>query len=262
MTESQTDPGQMWDKAAKMYNQMAAMEKEFTLNQINAIPILKSDTVLDCGCGPGRITVPVAARAKSVTAMDCAPKMLDYCKENVAKSGFNNVQFELLDFNKVTAGKEVAKHDIVICSRSAGLSDLERLTSFANKIVAIICWANAPSIPPILNDIFKGCSKDSEEIKTEAPDRRRGYNLMFNEVYDMGYEPNVSIVDDGFTRTFTGYDEAYENIMQLGKVDTDKKDVFKNNLNKWLIQNPDGSVTFLRETRSMVIWWEVSPKQF
>jgi 2-polyprenyl-3-methyl-5-hydroxy-6-metoxy-1,4-benzoquinol methylase len=62
------------DQSANMYNQVAKMEKSYTLNQINAFETSKNDTILDIGCGPGRISVPMAQRAKSVTSLDSSPK--------------------------------------------------------------------------------------------------------------------------------------------------------------------------------------------
>ena len=32
-------------------------------------------------------------------------------------------------------------------------------------------------------------------------DRRLGYNVFYNMVYDLGYDPNIKIVTDGFTKT-------------------------------------------------------------
>jgi tRNA/tmRNA/rRNA uracil-C5-methylase (TrmA/RlmC/RlmD family) len=80
-----------WDDNAAFYDQMAKMEAIFTLNQINCFDTDPSDTVLDVGCGPGRIAVPMARRAKSVTAMDSSSKMLGYCLKNAEEAGLTNV---------------------------------------------------------------------------------------------------------------------------------------------------------------------------
>jgi 2-polyprenyl-3-methyl-5-hydroxy-6-metoxy-1,4-benzoquinol methylase len=58
------------------------MEKLHTLNQVNALPLLPDDTLLDVGCGPGRLSVPLAQRVKSVTSLDVSEEVLKFCRKN------------------------------------------------------------------------------------------------------------------------------------------------------------------------------------
>jgi hypothetical protein len=87
--------------------------------------------------------------------------------------------------------------------------------------------------------------------------RRIGNNLFYNKVYDLGYEPNVRIVDDGFERVFKNRDEAYAELLKL---DRDPKDVdmniFKSNVDKYLKDQKNGTVYFLAKTKTMVLWFE------
>jgi len=50
-------------------------------------------SVLDFGCGAGRLTVPLARRAARVTACDVAPSVLEHARQNVAEAGLSNVMF-------------------------------------------------------------------------------------------------------------------------------------------------------------------------
>ena len=75
------DPAVAWGKVATMYDGMAKLEKEFTLNQVNAMILSKEDSVVDIGCGSGRLSVPIAQRVKPVTSVDVADEMLAKCKE-------------------------------------------------------------------------------------------------------------------------------------------------------------------------------------
>jgi len=253
--------GNMWDTDAvsKMYNKMSALEKHYTLNQINALPLLPTDDVLDFGCGPGRITVPVAMRVHSVTAADSARLMLKLCKQNADSAHLKNVTPLYLDFDNAVPEKDVGKHDVVICSRSAGLSDLEKLSSFSKRIVAINIWANAPSIPDLLGKLFAG-THDGSLFPVRKSDRRFGYNLFFNIVYDLGYEPNIHIVEDGFTCCYATKEDAYADLISLGEVDIDKTAIFQRNVDQFLTRNLDGGYTFLMETRSCISWWDVTAK--
>jgi SAM-dependent methyltransferase len=250
---------------ACFYNRMASMEKAFTLNQVNALPLLTGDTLLDMGCGPGRLSVPLAQRVKSVTSLDVSEEVLKYCRMNADAAGLSNLTTRKLDFEEAVAGENVDMHDVVICSRSVGLRDLRKLTSFAKRLTAIVTFANAPSIPHLLSDIFDGTSAETAQKPSFAAfgmDRRINYNVFFNIVYDMGYEPNARIVEDGFTKEYACREEAYEDIVTLRKVDDDKIDVFRKNLDPYLTKNDKGGVTFFLETRTCVMWWEKNPKKF
>lgn len=246
----------IWDNASRMYNQMIKMEASFTLNQIDAMPLSINDEVLDCGCGPGRITMPVAKRVKSVTAMDSSELMLNACKDNVKEENLNNVDFVFLDFNTVDVEKDLKKFDVVICSRSNGYSNLVKLSSMSKKIVAIVTWANAPTIPHILSVLFENTHEESNIFP--PTDRRISYNILINQVYDLGYEPNVSIVEDGFIKTFASKEDAYKELSQLKEFDSSKMDIFKSNVDNFLTENKDGTFTFLTKTKSAVIWWNVN----
>jgi len=246
----------MWDKSSDMYNRMAGMEKTYTLNQINAFDTSPEDTVLDIGCGPGRISVPMAMRAKSVTALDSSEKMLSCCRQNALEAGLSNLKPLLLDWETAEPDKNLEKHDIVIASRSPGMTDILKLSSFARKYAVVIAWANAPNIPTVIGDLFKGVEEGGRKMPPLGIDRNVGYNVTWNIIYDAGYNPNVRIVTDGFTRDFTNREQAYTELWKLRETAGNIPEVFRNNADSWLTNNSDGSVTFRRETRSFVMWWK------
>jgi len=51
------------------------------------------DRVLDFGCGAGRLTLPLARRARNVVACDIAPTILDHARRNAEQAGLYNVAF-------------------------------------------------------------------------------------------------------------------------------------------------------------------------
>ena len=54
--------------------------------------------VLDMGCGPGRLTVPIArqvGREGRVVALDMQPGMLDRARERAEAAGLSNIEFVL-----------------------------------------------------------------------------------------------------------------------------------------------------------------------
>ena len=261
--QTEGNPSNMFDndQSANMYNQVAKMEKSYTLNQLNAFTTTKNDTILDIGCGPGRISVPMAQRARSVTSLDSSEKMLAHCKRNALEAGVTNINTLLLDWKDAELGKNIEQHDIVIASRSPGATDLKKLSSFAKKWVVTIAWANGPNIPMIVGDLFTGVP-EARKFPPMRNDRRISYNVTYNMIYDMGYEPNIRVVTDGFTKDFSSKEDAYKDLWQLNSITGEIPPVFRQNVDKWLSKNAQGGVTFRRETRSYVIWWDPNPVKF
>jgi len=54
---------------------------------------LPLDNALDYGCGVGRLTIPLARRARHVTGCDVAPTMLTLAAQNSAQAGLDNTTF-------------------------------------------------------------------------------------------------------------------------------------------------------------------------
>lgn len=57
--------------------------------------------LLDVGCGPGTITVDLAARVRRVTALEVTEEALDLCRQTVADAGTTNVDFRTGDVHRL-----------------------------------------------------------------------------------------------------------------------------------------------------------------
>lgn len=247
-----------WNRLARYYDQISKLEAGYTLNQLDCLDISPEDTILDIGCGPGRISVPVALRAKSVTALDAFNAMLEICAENARSARVNNISTVLIDWKNAVIGENIQKHDIVIASRSVGLTDPNKLNAAANKYAVMIGWApvHSPSIGTLFDGVAEACTmKFSNE---NDPIRRYifGYQHAFNQVYEMGALPNVRVVKDGFSRHYSTRKEAYCDLATLQEFPSEKQRQFENNVDLFLTQEADGSVTYRCERWSYVLWWK------
>ncbi|MCQ4637055.1 methyltransferase domain-containing protein [Anaerovorax odorimutans] len=251
--DDSVDLAEVWGRSADMYDRMAKMEKPYTQMQIDRILAGPEDSVMDIGCGPGRLTVPLAQKAGRVTALDLAPRMLEYCEKNVRAAGLDNVTIKEMDWETAQLGKDFEKHDVVVVSRTVALNDLIRLNQTANKYVFLLSFAQMPSLKIIRDDLFRGIE---EGLMQPREDRMFGYNLTFNMLYDLGINPNVNVITDGFTKDFESREAAYDDLRLLGEVPPEKMDIFRRNVDPWLKENPQGGVTFRRETKTYIIWWE------
>jgi SAM-dependent methyltransferase len=57
-------------------------------------PDFEPESVLEYGCGPGRLAIPFARRTGSVTAVDRSPAMLSVARREAAKQNVGNIHFK------------------------------------------------------------------------------------------------------------------------------------------------------------------------
>ena len=43
-------------------------------------------------------------------------------------------------------------------------------------------------------------------------ERMFGYNVTFNQLYDLGIDPFLKVIEDGFERVYNSKEEAYEDL--------------------------------------------------
>ncbi|MDR2610185.1 MAG: class I SAM-dependent methyltransferase [Clostridiales Family XIII bacterium] len=251
-----------WDNEAPFYSRMVQMEKNYTLKQLDLLEVAPEDTVLDVCCGPGRLVVPLSKRAARVTGLDASPVMLELLQEYAKAEGDESrIDTILMDWEDKDEVRALGAYDVVVTSRSAGLFDIPELVRLARKWVMCIIWANdSPSIPQVVGALFEGTREHgAPPFHFPQQDRRLGNNILYNRVYDMGFDPNVRIIDDGWERVFASREEAYAELLKLGKhgIDEGREAVFRANCDAFLTDQPDGAVKYFAPTKSMVIWWNV-----
>ncbi|KFZ37795.1 hypothetical protein HR45_08030 [Shewanella mangrovi] len=247
-----------WNQITDMYDGMAKLERRYTQMQVDCMPITADDTVVDIGCGPGRLSVPMAQKAQSVTSVDAFDNMLSRCMHNASLAGISNITPKLQDWNSDDAIEQIGIHDIAVASRSVGFSDLLKLNKIARKYAVVMSFANAPSLREIQLSFLQGVI-DTPPVP-HANDRNFGYNITFNMLYDMGAEPNIRIVDDGYEAQFASREEAYEAMRFVGDIPADKEAQYRANVDKRLTANEQGFRLFCA-SRTFVMWWKTSELQ-
>ena len=253
-------PNVDWNAMAEMYDGMAKLEKAFTQKQVDCMHLSAEDTVVDIGCGPGRLTVPMAQKAKSVTCVDAFEKMLERCVQNVRDAGLHNVKPLLQSWLDEDAIAKIGKHDIAVASRSVGMFDILKLNQLATKYVFVMSFANAPSLREIQLDFLEGIT-DIPPMKKLPDERMFDYNLTFNTIYDLGANPSVVVLDDGFERIYDSKEEAYEHLRFVGKILPEHEERYRYNVDRCLMPLEDGKWRMLRKTQTYVMWWKPSELQ-
>ncbi len=287
-----------WNNVADFYSEFAFCELDDTRTYLDAIDVQAGESVLDVCCGPGRISVLSAERGATVTGIDSAARMLENAAKNTEAFGVaDKCTFTLMDWAHVLPGQNVKKHDVVIASRCGAMMDIEKLSALANRRVGIQIFADAPSIPALIDVLFSGCEA-AEGTKGEGapaggitggrpagapaggpqgapgmpggpqggpfgapagPGRPVGiYKRIFDKVYEAGYDPNVRILPERFKKTFASREDAVSWVCALEPARAaGNEERVALNVAPFLTETEEG-VEFCISTAAAIIFWDVA----
>jgi SAM-dependent methyltransferase len=120
---------------------------------LGALDVARVDNavVLDAGAGTGRMTLPLARRARKVFAMDAAPPLLHLLESKCAGANLRNVELIRGLFRRVSLPDD-SVDGVIACSAFGtqeahggvrGLDELQRVTRPGGRIV--IVWPEDPA---------------------------------------------------------------------------------------------------------------------
>lgn len=241
----------LWNSIAPQFNEW--MDKDdYPAEFISKIKIEPNDTVLDVGCGNGAITIPLAQKARSVTALDSSTRMLEFLGKKAGHP--SNIHMINKGLEEVDA-QEIGYHDVVVASRSLnGIADiqaqLEKLDRIARKYVYITLWG-------VDNRKFEN---EMAELLGRESHQNPEYILVYNILYEMGIQANVEFLKSNTRNHYSNMDEALDRIKwRIGDMDEGEKSIIKKHLERILTRNSDGSLTYTRtNSKWVLIWWEKS----
>ncbi len=106
-----------WDNVAPKFKKQKG-KHDYPKKLLEKIKLEPEDTVLDIGCGSGIITIPLAQKAKKVTALDISKKMLHLLEKNAHENGLTNINSVQRRLEDVVLNRDIEPHDVVVASRS------------------------------------------------------------------------------------------------------------------------------------------------
>lgn len=260
-----------WDRAARGYSLMTLMEVNGTNQQLDCLPLSPDMVVLDCGCGPGRVSIQLAKRVKKVIALDSSLGMLTECRRNCAAAGITNVEFVYADWQETEIGNTIPEVDMVIQSRGGGgHSSLAMIQKAARQYYGHIIWAKgAPNLPESKGKLFADCFSEDvmEKIPSLKPFDRRAISerpvdmpphprSWREEAAEAGIEVHVTTIDEGWDRQYVSKEQAYADLLVLTEypeyVDLEQ---FRKNVDQFLTEK-DGGWYFFLPTRTDISWFK------
>lgn len=242
-----------WDKKSVSFAKRNS-DSPFVDSVLQHIPVTRSTTILDAGSGPGTLSLPLASRVDSVTAIDYSKGMLAALNDLARQQGSVNIRTVLGSWEDDWKKLNIKKHDICIASRSLSVANLQsalaKLNDYANDSVFVVDRINPT---PFDNGAFTALGRPFRS----GPD----YIYTINTLYSMDIHPNVNIISLEKTVTFASMDTALDSYRWMFK-DLTKEDEHK--LEQYIKSNSsageNGTITVNRShpSRWALIWWKTS----
>lgn len=121
------------DKSKEMAPRM--QKSDYVEDFISRMNISKDDTVLDIGCGPGTLAIPLAKKVKHIIAIDFSSQMLEELEAYAKREGVENITTCHIGWEDDWSN--LPKVDIAVASRSIEVQDLQealsKMSSHARK---------------------------------------------------------------------------------------------------------------------------------
>lgn len=239
-----------WDKKASSFASRNKTSPYIEL-LLSHLPLTADMTVLDVGCGPGTLSLPLAGRARSVTALDFSEKMLEILVHEAKELQLDNITAIRCAWEDDWQEKGIAIHDIAIASRSLSVDDisaaLTKLDAFAAKYVFI---ADRISPTPFDPEVFKAVGRPF----VSGPD----YIYTLNILYTMGIHPNVTILEPENQFHYQDLEQAFLTYSWMLKdLTAAEENTLKFYLQHKALPTADGQIAIPRQTppRWALIWW-------
>jgi iron complex transport system ATP-binding protein len=200
------DPGgtARWDAMAEDFERQFS-RSDYRDKLMEKLELEPGSTVLDVGCGPGTLSLLLAARAQSVTALDISAGMLAVGERKAQENGVENIHFVRMDWNEAVIGRDVSPHDVVVCSRSlCGRNprcSLLRLHEAARRRVYLTLKTLGDGSQRFYEDLYRRLGMEY------IP--REDYMTYYNVLYDLGIRACVDFITYTDSFCYERADDAF-----------------------------------------------------
>lgn len=185
-----------WDQYAPTYQEISKLLIPLNEKLVQSWEeeglIHGSSRVLDIGCGPGTLTLPLSKRVGEVVALDTSKKMLDLLKEEAMERGLENLKYVQKEWEEI---EEVKEYHLVLASNSPAIYNqktLEKMIQVSRHYCLYMCYVTKVS-SPLRSLLWRRIMGE------ELTGRTFSIIYPFNILYSEGYFPHITYVDQEYT---------------------------------------------------------------
>lgn len=189
-----------WDKKAASFAKRTA-SSTYIDEFLKRLAPQSNWSVLDAGCGPGTLSIPLSFVVRRVSCLDFSNKMLSILQQRAEKQGRHNITICNGAWEDDWNTLQIPTHDVALASRSLAVQDLKKalfkLSTHARKKVVITDRVKHGPFDP---DAFAAIGRP---LRT-GPD----YIFTLNLLYQMGYLPTVDYIRIEDASVYPSFTEA------------------------------------------------------
>jgi len=244
-----------WDKKAPSFAKRNRNSPYISLF-LSHLVLDDSLSVLDVGCGPGTLAIPLAAKVRRVTCIDYSKVMLELVEQRAEEEGLTNIQTDHCAWEDDWKANNIDVHDFTISSRSIGVQDLagalKKLNNFTRKRVFV---TDRISPTPFDPEAFAAIGRPFDA----GPD----YIYTVNCLYSLGIHPSVTILELDSNFSFATIEEAVESYSWMFKdLSTAETKKLTEYVQSRVVSSDDSGLTVHRMNppRWALISWQPSEK--
>jgi len=247
-----------WDRRAEQFDKGVRRvmnggvrdRHDYVSIMLDRIEVKPGWTVLDIGSGPGTLAIPLAKKARSVTALDISPEMLKRLAANAAKSGLTNIKYLNSSWQDAFAGGLVEKHDVVVASRSLMAGDVREALAGIVATAGRAAYLTFPIVHlPFDWEVYEAIGRG----KKKPPP----YIYIYNMLYQMGVMANVEILQARVRSRFATVEEAIESLQWRTDPFTPEEMARLREFLEHKFAGQKGTAGFTHEGKAQwaLIWW-------
>lgn len=240
--------GSFWDVAIESRQKFDGFSESLTDFQIGCVALKPNETVLEIGPGHGRLTVPLARTARSVTVVDPSASMLSKLQENAEQAKVENIRALNRTWESIEIGKDLEQHDVVVASYSLFMMNIRDQLRKMHEIASdrvLLFVPGEKRIPDAVQEILYGASVSSQYSD---------HIILYNMLYDMGMDASVELLVFDSSKHYSSFDEALDEQMRFYNASPEKRAELGTYL-KTIIHEEDGSYCLKRKRKTALIKW-------
>jgi len=165
--------------------------------------------VLDIGCGPGTLALPLARMGARVTAIDISEQMLKILEkkaeeeclklDRIIQSSWSDIDIDELGFR--------GRFDLVVASMTPGIDGPDSFDKMMEASMDVCYYSNfvARKWDPSYYELYQMLFNE------KYPDGSFGFSLPFMYLYSMGYRPTIKLSKNTWKNSET-VDETVETV--------------------------------------------------